>query len=126
MPPTSDEVRPDRTFTHESAVTSGFGSAPQDESKQAGSVTDIQLSSFQKLDPKTEFFSKVDETKNQKRNFAPSTLPDFINPVIPNPGLFSLGFGESSCLAISFESEKANQLPEITEIDREKVAVSHF
>ncbi|KAE9550565.1 hypothetical protein FO519_006223 [Halicephalobus sp. NKZ332] len=122
-----DEVfRPDRTFTHESVVTSGFGSA-QDEAKQTGSIVDLHPSSFPKLDQKTESV-KIDEAKNPKKHFpfAPSTMPDFTNPVIPNPCLFSLGFGESSCMALSFESEKSEQLLELTNIDREKMALSEL
>lgn len=117
-PSNPEDVRPDRTFTQESAVTSGFGSAPHEEEKTANNSE----SSF--LPPSLAKFhhrhylpeNKPYKTDKKEFPFAPSLLPDLIEP-----STFSNFFNDDFDASIGSNYYSTGELPEL---NREKFDVS--
>uniref|UniRef100_A0AC34QGB7 Rapamycin-insensitive companion of mTOR domain-containing protein n=1 Tax=Panagrolaimus sp. JU765 TaxID=591449 RepID=A0AC34QGB7_9BILA len=117
-PSNPEDVRPDRTFTQESAVTSGFGSAPHEEEKTANNSE----SSF--LPPSLAKFhhrhylpeNKPYKTDKKEFPFAPSLLPDLIEP-----STFSNFFNDDFDASIGSNYYSTGELPEL---NREKFDLS--
>uniref|UniRef100_A0A914Z8M0 Rapamycin-insensitive companion of mTOR domain-containing protein n=1 Tax=Panagrolaimus superbus TaxID=310955 RepID=A0A914Z8M0_9BILA len=136
--PYADTVRPDRTFTHESAVTSGFGSVSQEEHQQQ-QTKDLQQSvivgSEYLQSPKIHRYlnqiSKFQEppTTKKREEFAPSSMRNFTNPfILPDlcekSGEISYSFIDNELITSGMSANSFNGKPfgierQLGRVDRE-------